>query len=71
MIVRLTVHEGGLKRFAVPLRSLTGQGDAECIVFASSIVHAGPAAVEKMKDKWLRHQNKHTRWKVIGKIVEC
>jgi hypothetical protein len=71
MPVRWTVHKDELKRFSVPLRSMTGQGDAECVVFASGVKQAGPAAIEKMKDKWLRHQNKRTRWHVIGKIEEC
>jgi hypothetical protein len=60
-----------LKRFFVPLRSLTGQGDVECLVFACRIEDAGPAAIEKMRDKWLRHQNEQTDWRVIGQIQEC
>jgi hypothetical protein len=62
---------GELKRFSVPLRSLTGQDDVQCLVFACRIEDAGPAAIEKMRDKWLRHQNKHTDWRVIGQIEEC
>jgi hypothetical protein len=60
-----------LKRFSVPLRSLTGQGDVECLVFVVRIEDAGPAAIEKMRDKWMRHQNKQTDWRVIGQIQEC
>lgn len=71
MTVRLTVHDGELKRFVVPLRSLTGQGDYECIVFASRMEDAGEIAVDKMQEKYLRRQNRHTQWQVIGPIREC
>src|SRR4051812_2930483 len=46
------IHEGNLARYSVPLRSTTGQGEVVCATFAGSIEDAGPAAIEKMKDKY-------------------
>ena len=40
-------------------------------VFACGAEGAKLAAVEKATDKYLRHQNKHTRWAVTGEPEEC
>lgn len=67
----LTIHVGGeMKRYHVRMSSLTGQGEADCYVFATSVEHAKEAAIDKMRDKWLRHQDKITEWEVIGDVVE-
>lgn len=51
-----------MKRYAVRLKSKTGQPDAETLVFADSEESALEAAVEKMIDKYRRHQNRETDW---------
>jgi hypothetical protein len=49
---------------------MTGQGETVCIVFAGSIKAAGPVAIEKIKDKYRRHQGIETDWKINGDIRE-
>jgi hypothetical protein len=39
-------------------------------VFSGSKQGAREAATEKMKDKYLRHQNLETKWVVAGEPVE-
>jgi len=40
-------------------------------VFASSAQEARLAAIDKMTDKYLRHQNRRTRWEVTGEPMEA
>jgi hypothetical protein len=40
-------------------------------VFATGAQEARLAAIDKMADKYLRHQNKRTRWEVTGELVEA
>jgi hypothetical protein len=41
------------------------------IVFAATCHGAAIAAIEKIEEKYLRHQNKQTTWIVDGEPVEC
>jgi hypothetical protein len=40
-------------------------------VFATNTEDAKTAAVEKMIDKYLRHQSKRTTWIAVGEPEEC
>jgi hypothetical protein len=73
--MRLIIHPGDgseMARWFVPLRCtshkrlLPPEGTG-VTVFACGAERAKIAAVEKATDKYLRHQNKHTRWAVTGK----
>jgi len=78
----MTIHRGELKRYSVPVRCASHRNiwrtedgrktdRAEVLVFATSKSKAKIAAVEKMADKYLRHQNKQTYWVVTGEPEEC
>jgi hypothetical protein len=81
--MKTTFHRGDLRRWSVPVRcvsrphkiwqlpdgSMTDR--CEMIVFATSKIGACDAAVDKIVDKYLRHQNKHTKWVVTGEPEEC
>jgi hypothetical protein len=74
MKLKLTIHSGELKRFTVLVRCTsheniwTPEGGVD--VFATGKDEARAAAVEKMCDKYLRHQNLRTDWIVTGEPVE-
>ena len=75
MIVRATFHDGELKRWDVPVRCTSRNVKAEfanvvMTVFATSEEGARFAAIDKITDKYLRHQNKRTTWVVTGEPVE-
>jgi hypothetical protein len=74
MSIRLTVHDGELKRYAVSVRCTSHQNiiwTSEVLVFATNTEDAKTAAVEKMIDKYLRHQSKRTTWIAVGEPEEC
>jgi hypothetical protein len=73
MTPRLTVHDGELKRYAVQVRCVQPP-DIEggvVLVFATSERDACAAAIDKMWDKYLRHQNKRTTWITVGEPEEA
>jgi hypothetical protein len=73
--VKLTIHRDELKRWLVPVRCTSNSKilppEPGVYVFASSAEEARLAAIDKMADKYLRHQNKRTRWEVTGEPVEA
>jgi hypothetical protein len=67
-----------MKRYQVPVASvrplgLKAQGELGdfVLVFAGDETAACFVAIDKMRDKYLRHQNMDTEWKVTGEPVEC
>jgi hypothetical protein len=72
--MRLIIHPGDgseMARWFVPLRCTSHKGllppeGTGVTVFACGADGAKLAAVEKATDKYLRHQNKRTRWVVTG-----
>jgi ABC-type iron transport system FetAB ATPase subunit len=74
MSMRLTIHDGELKRYAVLVRCTSHRNviwNPEVLVFATNAEDAKAAAVEKMIDKYLRHQSKRTTWITVGEPKEC
>jgi hypothetical protein len=81
--MKATFHQGELKRYSVPVRCVSHRniwtcedgsktsGPIDVLVFATNKSGAQVAAIEKMVDKYLRHQNKHTEWIVTGQPKEC
>ena len=73
--MKLSVHQGELRRWLVPVRCTSNSKivppESGIYVFATSEQEARLAAIDKMADKYLRHQNKHTRWEVTGDPVEA
>ena len=73
---KVTIHGGELRRYSVPVRCTSHKGillkpeDIDVFVFSTNPEDAKIAACEKMTDKYLRHQNKRTRWMVIGEPQE-
>ena len=74
MSVHVTFHEGSFKRWTVPVRCTSHKNiwtpEDGVSVFAGTAAQAKLAACEKMTDKYLRHQNKRTRWVTTGEPVE-
>jgi ABC-type iron transport system FetAB ATPase subunit len=69
-----TIHDGELKRYAVLVRCTSHRNiiwNPEVLVFATNAEDAKAAAVEKMIDKYLRHQSKRTTWITVGEPKEC
>jgi hypothetical protein len=69
--VRVTLHHGELKRYEVDVESKTRDSRIQkayhgtrtnVLVFATNREDARAAAVEKMEDKWYRHQGLRTKW---------
>ena len=71
-----------MRRWSVPVRCVShsriwrtengGMSNrAIMIVFAATCHGAAIAAIEKIEEKYLRHQNKQTTWIVDGEPVEC
>jgi hypothetical protein len=75
LAVKLTIHRGELRRWIVPVRCTSNSKivslEPGVYVFAVSEQEARLAAIDKMEDKYRRHQNKHTRWEVTGDPVEA
>lgn len=74
MSVKVTFHDGVLKRWSVGVRCVSHRyipPNDDCVVFACSPEEADAAACDKMQDKWLRHQNKRTRWIVVRAAEEA
>jgi hypothetical protein len=73
--VKLTIHRDELKRWLVPVRCTSNSKivppEPGVYVFATGAQEARLAAIDKMADKYLRHQNKRTRWEVTGEPVEA
>jgi len=65
-------ENANMKRFDVPVRCIEPAGiePVTVTVFSGSKQGAREAATEKMKDKYLRHQNLETKWVVAGEPVE-
>jgi len=74
MNFKLTVHDGELKRWLVQVKCTSHKRiwtpEDGVSVFATSAEGAKDAAVGKMIDKYVRHQNKRTRWIAVGEPVE-
>jgi hypothetical protein len=73
--MRVSVHAGDeLKRWVVQVRCTSHKDiwtpEFGVTVFATTARGAREAAVEKMQDKYLRHQDLKTTWEVVGKPVE-
>ncbi len=71
MTIKVTVHRGELKRYEVDVECKTRDSRVQkahngartnVLVFATNRKDARTAAVEKMKDKWYRHQGLRTKW---------
>jgi hypothetical protein len=69
--IKLTVHRGELKRYEVDVECKTQDSRVKkayngthtnVLVFATNPEDARAAAVEKMRDKWSRHQCLRTKW---------
>jgi hypothetical protein len=74
MKVRMTVHEGELKRYSVPVRCVSHRNiwmPDGVLVFATTVEDAKVAAIEKMVDKYIRHQGKRTHWVTTGEPEQC
>jgi hypothetical protein len=73
--VKFTNHRGDLRRWLVPVRCTSNSKivspEPGVYVFATSQQEARLGAIDKMADKYLRHQNKHTRWEVTGEPIEA
>jgi hypothetical protein len=74
MEMKVTFQEGDLKRYCVPVRCTSHPDiwtpEPGVYVFAGDEAGAREAAVEKMQDKYLRHQSTTTEWEVTGDPVE-
>jgi hypothetical protein len=70
--MRLTIHGSELKRYSVPVRctSHISIPQNSVLVFAIDPRDAKEAAIEKLVDKYLRHQNKRTFWTTVGEPQE-
>jgi hypothetical protein len=71
MTIRQSTHGGQLKRYEVDVECKTRDSRVQqayhgtrtnVLVFATSREHARATAVEKMTDKWYRHQGVRTEW---------
>ena len=69
--VKVTVHDGALKRYEVDVECQTSDSRIQkaysgtqttVLVFATNREDARAAAVEKMQDKWYRNQSLRTKW---------
>ena len=73
--MKLTIHRGELRRWLVPVRCTSDSKivppEPGVYVFATSEQEARLGAIDKMTDKYLRNQNRHTRWEVTGEPVEA
>ena len=73
--VKPNIHRGELRRWLVPVRCTSNSKivppEPGVYVFATSEQEARLAAIDKMADKYLRHQNKRTRWEVTGDPMEA
>ena len=73
--MKLTIHRGELRRWLVPVRCTSDskivQPEPGVYVFAISEQEARLGAIDKMADKYLRNQDRHTRWEVTGEPVEA
>jgi 1,2-phenylacetyl-CoA epoxidase PaaB subunit len=75
MTMKATFHSGGFTRWSVRVQCISHPeiryNDANvCSVFAGDARNAKLAAIEKMRDKFLRKQNKKTVWMVVGEPWE-
>ena len=71
MTIKLSVHRGELRRYEVDVECKTRDSrvlkayngtHTNVPVFATNRKDARAAAVEKIKDKWYRHQGLRTKW---------
>jgi hypothetical protein len=73
--VKFTIQRGELRCWLVPVRCMSNSKivppEPGVYVFASSAQEARLAAIDKMTDKYLRHQNRRTRWEVTGEPMEA
>jgi hypothetical protein len=74
----LVLHPGNgeeMDRWCVPVRCTSHKNiwtpENGVVVFACGAEGAKLAAIDKMQDKYLRHQDKFTEWEVIGEPWRC
>jgi hypothetical protein len=70
-VIKATIHRGAMKRYEVDMECKTSDSRVEkaysgrrtnVLVFATNREDARAAAVEKMEDKWYRHQGLRAKW---------
>jgi hypothetical protein len=70
MTGKVTLHEGDFEQWVVQVRCTSHPNiwtpEDGVTVFAGNKQEAREAAVDKMADKYLRHQNLQTTWEVVG-----
>jgi len=73
--MKLAINRRDLRRWLVPVRCTSNNKivppEPGVYVLATSEQEARSAAIDKMADKYLRHQNMRTRWEVTREPVEA